>query len=235
MKHLAFTLVELLVVIAIIAILAAILFPVMGSMTAASKRTACSSNMRQIGAALVAYAGENNMDLPATTHTAKLEKAWIFTLAKYLGDTDKVRICPADPNGAERLKAGGTSYVLNSYVFVPEYGPFGNVIREPMNNLLRIQMPARTILAFVVSDGQPPGATSDHTHSGRWKNWNAVLADIAPDRHRGGSANADHTSGDSNYLYADGHVETIDAKVVKEKIDAGINIAVPPTPETVSQ
>lgn len=59
-----FTLIELLVVIAIIAILAAILFPVFASAKASAQRSACCSNLRQIGVALLIYTDDNNGRYP---------------------------------------------------------------------------------------------------------------------------------------------------------------------------
>ncbi|CAN5412915.1 hypothetical protein BH11ARM2_BH11ARM2_15070 [soil metagenome] len=60
----AFTLIELLVVIAIIAILAAILFPVFARVKEAAKKTACLSNLRQIGTGLTLYLGDNDDRCP---------------------------------------------------------------------------------------------------------------------------------------------------------------------------
>jgi len=55
----AFTLVELLVVIAIIALLAAILFPVLGRVREAGRRTVCLSNMKQIGSGMLMYISDH--------------------------------------------------------------------------------------------------------------------------------------------------------------------------------
>lgn len=59
-----FTLIELLVVIAIIAILAAILFPVFAKAREQARKTACLSNMKQIGLALYMYAEDYDEVLP---------------------------------------------------------------------------------------------------------------------------------------------------------------------------
>lgn len=222
----AFTLIELLVVIATIAILAAILVPVASGMKASAKQTACASNMRQIGMGLVAYCTENGGNFPETAHTEE-ERSWIYTLSPYLGNVDEVRICPADPAAERRREAKGTSYVLNEYIAVPLVDPFGRV-KESFGNIRALPFPARTITLFIGADGLDVGVSSDHTHSRNWKGWSQVLADIQPDRHRPGAPAADRTRGSANYLFADGHVEAIDAARVKRAIERKINIATVP-------
>ncbi len=59
-----FTLIELLVVLAILAILAAILFPVFARAKEAAKKSACLSNMRQIGAAFSLYLTDYDERMP---------------------------------------------------------------------------------------------------------------------------------------------------------------------------
>jgi prepilin-type N-terminal cleavage/methylation domain-containing protein len=60
----AFTLIELLVTIAIIAILAAILFPVLSRAKERGNRTGCVNNLRQINAGVLMYAHDNADTMP---------------------------------------------------------------------------------------------------------------------------------------------------------------------------
>jgi len=90
LPRLAFTLIELLVVIAIMAILAALMFPALVGLQNTANGTKCASNLKQIGAAMQAFAGEHNGCFPesggsiAYTNTTG-QLAWTKQLEKYLG------------------------------------------------------------------------------------------------------------------------------------------------------
>jgi len=60
----AFTLIELLVVVSIIALLIAILLPVLSNVMFASRTTQCASRLKQIGIAVTAYAMDNDGYMP---------------------------------------------------------------------------------------------------------------------------------------------------------------------------
>lgn len=221
-----FTLVELLVVLVLIATLMTFGALGMRSAIVASKQAGSSANLRNIGVALQLYADDHGGRYPETTHTTGIGSAWIYSLERYMGNFDQSRICPADPRGKERLAAKGSSYVLNSFIFVPRTGPFGRVIGPQLNRPSAIPEPDRTRLVFICSDRTGVGPGNDHTHSNLWRSWSALTADIAPDRFGGNGK--DRTKGRSLYLHADGSVHTLAALEVKRKTDAGINIALPP-------
>lgn len=115
----AFTLVELLVVLAIIAVLAALLLPVLGRARESARATACLSNLHQIGLALQIYVQENNNKLPvlrdAPTDPAVAATNTFPTINKVfltqLGNTNVLR-CPSDFQ--QLFETTGSSYSWNS-------------------------------------------------------------------------------------------------------------------------
>lgn len=222
-----FTLVETLVVISITAVLMTFIMMTVKSLNENSHMAACAANLRQIGLGMKIYTDEHQGFYPDTSHTATDGQSWIYQLEPYLSNFDKTRICPSDPMARQRLQNKASSYILNSLVFIPELDAFGEPIGPNYQNSALLHDPSSTILVFTASDHAALYPGDDHTHSDLWTSWTHVLRDIAPDRHKK-RPSQNSTKGCANYLYADGHVQSIPANEIKNKIEQGVNIATIP-------
>jgi len=95
-----FTLTELLMVMAILAIVAALLLPVLASAKARAKRAECLNNLKQINLGVHIYAGDNGDMAPNTGAATYI--LYKEVVKRYLGlhgpssSRDKVFACPAD-------------------------------------------------------------------------------------------------------------------------------------------
>jgi prepilin-type N-terminal cleavage/methylation domain-containing protein len=111
----AFTLIELLVVISIIALLAALLLPVLSRAKESGRATVCLSNLHQIGLALQLYVQDNNNRLPVMYDKSLTATNAVPTpdivLSNCLGNVRVLR-CPSDTRRI--FETTGCSYAWNS-------------------------------------------------------------------------------------------------------------------------
>jgi prepilin-type N-terminal cleavage/methylation domain-containing protein/prepilin-type processing-associated H-X9-DG protein len=120
-----FSLVELLIVIGIIALLIALLLPVLNKARFAAGQLQCLSNVRQLALATMAYCGENRGYYPRFDQEGG--QHWTCLLFPYAGNSSKVFECPLVSDYGD-APAGGT-LTLGKTVYTAHLGYKLNGVR----------------------------------------------------------------------------------------------------------
>lgn len=135
-RYYAFTLIELLVVIAVIALLCAILFPVIHAAKESANSAMCSSNLRQLGQAFAMYASDMDGRFPSPgghrTLLGEIGSGWISNTGPGLGKDNggiwpyvrqrgnggmaNVWGCPHALPGPPWAYSPGQNYLMNDYL-----------------------------------------------------------------------------------------------------------------------
>ena len=214
-----FTLIELLVVIAIIAILAALLLPVLGRAKEKGRQMACISNLRQLQLGWRMYVDDNSDALPLNTQIGdgpliaySVTNCWITGNAQIGTDVDDVRNgsifqfvgnvsvyhCPSDLSTVHNSNPPRLfSYSME--VFLNGFNPADSLkklseVRTPSEILVFLDENENTIDDGMFLISRAPDDT--------WPN-------LASDRHNRGMC----------LSFADGHCEHLRWKVPKQFIN----------------
>ena len=244
-----FTLIELLVVIAIIAILAALLLPVLARTKSQARITQCASNLKQWGAAVVMYAGDNNGFFP--DNSLGMDLSWMsptfsnfyssYLIPDIRGTTGTPRsltdvlFCPTDQWHRLAEEVGITSYAtpqLIGYFYLP-----GRI--DPSTNwgdnwsystcglsgwATRKKLGGQFRLAPIMSDRLQATGSWDIVHNiGAGVNWSDSIDNTTVPLADHAETGLGNVPAGGNFLFEDGHVKwfRFDAKNPRATIDAG--------------
>lgn len=217
--HRGFTLIELLVIVSIIAVLAALLLPALRMVRDAAQQSRCASSQRQLGVAILAYAGDWEALLPRLktprSDNPGVPNHWFDSIATYVELVDDQTAtsfaaryatpiwgCPLWPKDGPSTLPYRTGYGFAWFPLAPQSSRTNFCWLDPGGGLnafgrdIPIGMIGAQARRIMLSD------TAD------WPLGTPSLPAIAypagwsPTRHGGARA---------NYLFFDGHVQAVAA------------------------
>jgi prepilin-type N-terminal cleavage/methylation domain-containing protein/prepilin-type processing-associated H-X9-DG protein len=207
-KQFGFTLIELLVVIAIIALLAAILFPVFGRARENARRSACQSNLKQIGLGILQYAqdyDEKMVPYAITDPSGASSYSWRILIYPYVKST-QLYVCPSNPNSKLNDEGNSADIITKkSYAALAEGNgdgsgdaggltPLANGVSNPWTPVV-----VRSLSSY--NDSSKTIIVSERGGEGSG-NYRFFIGSV-------GSVNLFHHLGMPNFLFADGHVKAM--------------------------
>ena len=203
----AFTLIELLVVIAIIAILAAILFPVFGRARENARRSACQSNLKQIGLGMLQYSQDYDESFPLTRQNGGGTDTWDWAIQPYVKSTQILK-CPSDSLTRQfSITDRDMSYSIAGYrdgssgfgdTRLFGKGEDASGINPPRK---QSEIPSSATTLMIVEN------PSDYNYTNAWNTKPAVWAPAEQGRMYDDSVRPPIHFEGWNYLFADGHVK----------------------------